>query len=41
MIMITNRVTGVAQSLITGGEGNYRAVALQPGPYEIDTSSGR
>ncbi|MGH9204294.1 MAG: carboxypeptidase regulatory-like domain-containing protein, partial [Vicinamibacterales bacterium] len=26
---------GVSQTLVTGAEGNYRAVALQPAPYEI------
>jgi Carboxypeptidase regulatory-like domain len=36
-IAITNRATGITQTQVTGGEGNYRAVALQPGPYEITT----
>jgi outer membrane receptor protein involved in Fe transport len=36
-VTITNRATGVTQTLTTGTEGNYRAVALQPGPYEIST----
>jgi hypothetical protein len=34
-ITVTNTATGTAQSLVTSDEGRYRAVALQPGPYEI------
>ena len=34
-VTITNTATGRAQTLVTGGEGRYRAVALQPGPYEV------
>jgi carboxypeptidase family protein/TonB-dependent receptor-like protein len=34
-ITITNTATGRAQTLVTSDEGRYRAVALQPGPYEI------
>ena len=36
-ITITNGATGVKQVVVTGPEGNYRAVALQPGPYEVTT----
>ena len=35
-VTITNTATGRAQTLITNSEGRYRAVALQPGPYEVD-----
>lgn len=34
-IMITNKANGRQQTLVTEAEGNYRAVALQPAPYEI------
>jgi hypothetical protein len=34
-ITITNKANGRVQVLTTGDEGNYRAVALQPAPYEI------
>lgn len=34
-VTITNTATGRAQSLVTGDDGRYRAVALQPGPYEV------
>jgi hypothetical protein len=34
-ITVTNKANGVAQTLLTGPEGNYRVVALQPAPYEI------
>ena len=34
-VTITNTATGRAQSIVTGGEGRYRAVTLQPGPYEV------
>lgn len=34
-ITITNKLNGRSQTLITGPEGNYRAVALQPAPYEV------
>lgn len=34
-VTITNRNTGVLQTLQTGPEGNYRAVNLQPATYEI------
>ena len=34
-VTITNTATGRAQALTTNGEGRYRAVALQPGPYEV------
>jgi hypothetical protein len=34
-ITITNIANGRAQSLVTNDEGRYRAVALQPGPYQI------
>ncbi len=34
-VTVTNRNTGALQNFVTGPEGNYRAVNLQPGPYEI------
>src|SRR5712691_11822453 len=34
-ITITNTATGRTQSLVTSADGRYRAVALQPGPYQI------
>jgi Carboxypeptidase regulatory-like domain/TonB dependent receptor-like, beta-barrel len=34
-VTITNKNNGASQTLITGPEGNYRAVNLQPAPYEI------
>src|SRR4051794_30597118 len=34
-VVVTNTATGRAQTLVTGAEGRYRAVALQPGPYEV------
>ena len=34
-ITVTNKANGISQVLITGVEGNYRAVALQPAPYDI------
>ena len=34
-VTITNTANGRAQTLTTGSEGRYRAVALQPGPYEV------
>lgn len=34
-ITITNKLNGRSQTLVTGPEGNYRAVALQPAPYEV------
>src|SRR5262245_45170452 len=34
-ITVTNRSNGVMQTFVTGERGNYRAVALQPAPYEI------
>ena len=34
-ITITNTNTKVVQVLPTGSEGNYRAVNLQPAPYEV------
>ncbi len=34
-VTVTNTATGRAQTLVTSGDGKYRAVALQPGPYEI------
>jgi outer membrane receptor protein involved in Fe transport len=34
-VTIVNRNTGTSQVLITGPEGNYRAVNLVPAPYEI------
>jgi hypothetical protein len=34
-ITVTNRSNGIVQTFVTGERGNYRAVALQPAPYEI------
>ena len=34
-ITVTNKANGTSQVLITGVEGNYRAVALHPAPYDI------
>ena len=35
-VTITNKNNGAVQTLVTGTEGNFRAVALQPAPYEIN-----
>ena len=34
-VSVTNESNGASQTFVTGPEGNYRAVALQPGPYTI------
>ncbi len=34
-VTITNTATGRPETLVTSNEGRYRAVALQPGPYEV------
>ena len=34
-VTVTNTANGISQVLITGVEGHYRAVALQPAPYDI------
>jgi carboxypeptidase family protein/TonB-dependent receptor-like protein len=34
-ITIANRSNGVTQTLVSGPEGRYRVVALQPAPYEL------
>jgi outer membrane receptor protein involved in Fe transport len=34
-VTITNRANGVTQTAVTGSEGRYRVVALQPALYEI------
>lgn len=34
-VTLTNQANGASQVLVTGAEGNYRAVALQPAMYEI------
>src|SRR6266850_4487666 len=34
-ITITNTATGRTRSLVTTADGRYRAVALEPGPYQI------
>ncbi|HTM29883.1 MAG TPA: TonB-dependent receptor [Vicinamibacterales bacterium] len=34
-VTVTNSANGTSQVLVTGVEGHYRAVALQPAPYEI------
>src|SRR5919198_785048 len=40
-ITITNKANGRVQVLTTGDQGNYRAVALQPAPYEIRAELSR
>jgi hypothetical protein len=34
-VTVTNKANGATQTFVTGPEGNYRAVALQPGPFTI------
>jgi len=34
-ITITNKNNGAVQTFVTGPEGNYRAVNLQPAPYDV------
>jgi hypothetical protein len=34
-VTVTNTANGTSQVLVTEGDGHYRAVALQPAPYEI------
>ncbi len=34
-VTIRNKANGVTQTMVTGPEGRYRIVALQPAPYEI------
>src|SRR5438132_2217972 len=34
-ITIINTATGRTRSLVTSADGRYRAVALEPGPYQI------
>jgi len=34
-VTVTNKANGTTQVLVSGPEGNYRAVALKPAPYEI------
>lgn len=34
-VTVANTANGRSQTLVTGSDGRYRAVALQPGPYEI------
>jgi hypothetical protein len=34
-VTITNLANGYVETLVTGERGNYRAVALQPAPYDI------
>ena len=34
-VTITNKANGAVQTTVTGAAGNYRAVALQPAPYEV------
>src|SRR5438045_5315784 len=34
-ITIINTATGRTRSLVTSAEGRYRAVALEPGPYQV------
>lgn len=38
-VTITNTNTGATQTLVSGPEGNYRAVNLQPGPYTVTAGS--
>ena len=34
-VTLTNANTGATQAIVTGPEGNYRAVNLPPGPYTL------
>src|SRR5258706_11778238 len=34
-VTITNKNNGAVQNLVTEPEGNYRAVNLQPAPFEV------
>ena len=34
-VTITNKNNGAQQTVVTSGEGSYRAVSLQPAPYVI------
>jgi len=34
-VTVTNKNSGATQTLVTGPDGNYRAVNLQPAPYDI------
>lgn len=34
-ITVTNRANGTQQTTVTGPEGTYRVVALQPAPYDV------
>jgi hypothetical protein len=34
-VTITNLANGYVETLVTGERGNYRAVALQPAPYDV------
>ncbi|MGH6915831.1 MAG: carboxypeptidase-like regulatory domain-containing protein, partial [Geminicoccales bacterium] len=34
-VTITNTSNGRSQVIVTGAQGNYRAVALQPAPYQL------
>ena len=36
-ITLTNKANGVTKVVVTGSEGHFRAVELQPAPYEITT----
>src|SRR4030095_2662014 len=39
-ITVANKSNGVTQTLVTGADGRFRAVALQPAPYEITGGLG-
>jgi outer membrane receptor protein involved in Fe transport len=39
VIKIRNTATGSARELVSSGEGQYRAVQLDPGPYELTAQS--
>ena len=34
-VTVTNTANGRAQALVTNADGRYRAVSLQPGPYQV------
>src|SRR5262249_31748264 len=36
-VTVTNKNSGASQTLVTGPDGNYRAVNLPPAPYDIAT----
>jgi outer membrane receptor protein involved in Fe transport len=39
-VTVTNKSNGAVQTIVTSADGRYRAVALQPAPYEIAAELG-